>query len=55
MKIVEKLRNYKRVLKIASKPSKEEFISTARICAIGMSLIGTIGFAFYFISVLAGL
>lgn len=55
MKIVEKLRNYKRVLKIASKPSKEEFLSAARICAIGMSLIGTIGFAFYLISLLVGL
>ena len=55
MRIMEKLRNYKRVLKIATKPSRDDFISAARICAIGTVLIGVIGFLFYLISVLAGL
>lgn len=52
MKIMEKLQNYKRVLKIASKPSKEDFLSAARICAIGIALIGGIGFILYLVSVL---
>lgn len=55
MKIMEKLANYKRVLKIASKPSKEEFLTAARICAIGMVVLGAIGFIFYLISVYTGL
>lgn len=55
MKIMEKLQNYKRVLKIASKPSKEEFVIAARICAIGMALVGGIGFVLYLISILIGL
>jgi len=52
---MEKLQNYKRVLKIASKPSKEDFFTAARICAIGMLLVGGIGFILYLISVLINL
>lgn len=55
MKIRETLQNYKRVLKIASKPSKEDFLSAAKICAIGMAIIGAIGFVLYLISVFVGL
>lgn len=55
MKIRETLQNYKRVLQIAKKPSKEDFLSAARICAIGMAIIGAIGFALYIISVFANL
>jgi len=55
MKIRETLQNYKRVLRIASKPSKDEFISAARICAIGAIIVGTIGFLFYLIALLVGL
>lgn len=51
MKIKETLQNYKRVLQIAKKPEKSDLIETARICAIGTAIIGMIGFALYFITV----
>jgi protein transport protein SEC61 subunit gamma-like protein len=50
--IKETLENYRRVLKIAKKPSSEEFKMSARICAIGMAIIGIIGFIMYLIFVL---
>lgn len=52
MNIKEKLQNYRRVLTIASKPSKDDFISTARICAIGIIIIGVIGFMLYLIALM---
>lgn len=52
MKIKETLQNYKRVLQISKKPEKSELIETARICAIGISIIGLIGFTLYFISII---
>ena len=55
MKIKETLQNYKRVLKISSKPSKEDFSTTAKICAIGIAIMGILGFLLYIISVLTGL
>lgn len=45
------LKNYKRVLKVAKKPGSKEFLDSARICVIGMALIGLIGFVVYLISV----
>lgn len=51
MNIKETLQNYKRVLQISKKPEKSELIETARICAIGIAIIGLIGFALYFISI----
>jgi protein transport protein SEC61 subunit gamma-like protein len=52
MKIVETLRNYMRVLKIAKKPTMEDFKDTARVCLIGMAVIGAIGFVLYMLFVL---
>jgi len=52
LKIKEILENYKRVLMIAKKPDKEEFILTAKICAIGIIGIGIIGFLIYLLSIL---
>jgi len=51
-KIKEALSSYKRVLIIARKPDKEEFVKTAKICLIGMGIIGFIGFIIYAISIL---
>jgi len=55
MKIKETLDNYKRVLKICHKPSREDFSSAARICTIGMILMGMIGFLVYLVAVFTGL
>ena len=48
-----KLNEYKRVLKIASKPDREEFEMSAKITGAGMIIIGIIGFAFYLLANLA--
>jgi len=52
--IRETLTRYKRVLMVARKPDAAELKETARICGIGILLIGFIGFIFYIISVLGG-
>jgi protein transport protein SEC61 subunit gamma-like protein len=49
--IKRKLEDYRRVLQIAKKPSREDYIDTARICAIGLVIIGVMGFLMYLISV----
>lgn len=50
-RIRETLDNFKRILVISKKPNKEEFISTVKICAMGIGVIGLIGFALFVISV----
>jgi protein translocase SEC61 complex gamma subunit len=50
--VKEMLESYKRVLIVARKPDKEELIRTAKICLIGMGLIGLIGFIIYAFSIL---
>ena len=49
--IKETLENFKRILVISKKPSREEFIQTAKICAAGIALIGGIGFVMFVISI----
>ncbi len=46
-KLRDKLKEYHRVLKITSKPDKEEFKSSAKITGIGIIIIGAIGFLIY--------
>jgi protein transport protein SEC61 subunit gamma-like protein len=48
-----KLNEYQRVLKISSKPDREEFEMSAKVTGAGMLIIGLIGFAFYLIANLA--
>ncbi|MHA1742865.1 MAG: protein translocase SEC61 complex subunit gamma [Candidatus Heimdallarchaeota archaeon] len=55
LRIKERLQTYKRVLQISKKPSLDELKDTARICAIGVVLIGTIGFIIYLLAVLSGI
>jgi protein transport protein SEC61 subunit gamma-like protein len=43
-KIQKELHEYKRILTISNKPTTEEFLSIAKVCAIGMGLIGLMGF-----------
>lgn len=54
MKIKEKLESYMRILKLSRKPDKDDFLTTAKICAIGIVVIGIVGFIFYLVSVLFG-
>jgi protein transport protein SEC61 subunit gamma-like protein len=47
--MTERLRSnkYSRVLKMAVKPTHDEFIKTLQVTFIGMVLIGALGFAIY--------
>jgi len=51
--IKSKLNEYQRVLKISTKPDREEFEMSAKVTGAGMIIIGLIGFIFYLISNLA--
>ncbi len=55
LNIRETLANYKRVLSVARKPDKNEIFAAARICAIGMAVVGLIGFVIYLVAVMVNL
>jgi protein transport protein SEC61 subunit gamma-like protein len=42
-----KLTEWKRVLQVARKPSRDEIFSSSKICMLGIALIGVIGFSIY--------
>jgi protein transport protein SEC61 subunit gamma-like protein len=48
------IRKYGRVLQIARKPGKDEFVSSSKICALGMAVIGIVGFAIFLLFILTG-
>jgi protein transport protein SEC61 subunit gamma-like protein len=48
------LENYWRVLRITRKPSMDDFTFISRICAIGMLIVGIVGFILYFSAILIG-
>jgi protein translocase SEC61 complex gamma subunit len=52
LKIRERLANCKRILAITKKPSWGDLKYSARICAIGIMLVGLIGFVVYVVSIL---
>ena len=41
------IRQWRRVLFITRKPSKDEFIGAGKICILGIFLIGLIGFGIF--------
>ncbi len=55
MDIKAGLRKYARVLQIARKPGKDEFVSSSKICALGIAVIGVVGFAIFLIFILTGI
>jgi len=55
MNIKSTMRKYARVLQIARKPGKDEFISTTKICALGIAVIGFVGFAIFLAFILVGI
>jgi protein transport protein SEC61 subunit gamma-like protein len=52
LNIREKLTNYVRVLKIAKKPSREDFAEALKICAMGLFAVGMLGYMVYILSIL---
>jgi protein transport protein SEC61 subunit gamma-like protein len=55
MDIKAGLRKYARVLQIARKPGKDEFVNSSKICALGLALIGVVGFAIFLVFILSGI
>lgn len=49
------IKDCKRVLRISKKPDKEEYIAFAKVTALGMAVIGVIGFVIVLIGQLIGL
>lgn len=49
------IKDSKRVLKVARKPNLPEYLDLAKISAIGVAIIGVIGFAVVLIGSLIGL
>ncbi len=47
MKPVKTLKQYIRVMRIARKPGKDEFLTSSKISALGIVLIGFIGFVIF--------
>lgn len=45
----------KRVIRVSKKPDKEEFLNFSKVTAIGIAIIGVIGFVMVLISQLVGL
>ncbi|MCL2549360.1 MAG: protein translocase SEC61 complex subunit gamma [Methanimicrococcus sp.] len=41
------IRSYFRILKLARKPSRKEFLTIAKVAALGILAIGIVGFLFY--------
>lgn len=54
-KIKERLENYKKILMVTKKPNWSDFSFVAKICTIGIVIIGVLGLSLYMISVLVGL
>lgn len=55
MDIRSTIRRYARVLQIARKPGKDEFISSSKICALGIAVIGFVGFVIFLAFILTGI
>ncbi len=45
----ERLSLYRRTIDVARKPDKEEFMSAAKITALGLALLGVIGFLIFLV------
>jgi len=49
------LKECKRVLKVSKKPSGEEYMNFSKVTAIGIAIIGVIGFVIILIAQIIGL
>ena len=55
MDLKDTFRKYTRVLQVARKPSKDEFLTTGKMSALGIFVIGFLGFLIYIAFTLAGI
>lgn len=49
------LKQCKRVLSVARKPDREEYFQFSKVTALGIAIIGVIGFIFVLVATLVGL
>jgi len=49
------LKQCERVIKVARKPNREEYLNFAKVTAIGIAIIGAIGFVIYAIAQFVGI
>ena len=45
--IKSKLVEWKRILQVARKPDRDEFVLSSKICILGIAVIGAIGFVIF--------
>jgi len=55
MDIKSAIRRYIRVLQVARKPSKDEFLIAGKVSAIGIFIIGVIGFLIFLAFIFLGI
>lgn len=55
MGLKTRLQDYRRVLRIAKKPNREEFINSSKVSILGIIIIGAIGFGIFIAFKLIGL
>jgi protein translocase SEC61 complex gamma subunit len=55
MNLKMKLLEWKRVLQVARKPTKDEMFSSTKICSLGIALIGVIGFGIFLVFAVLGI
>ena len=53
--IKSKLLEWKRILQVARKPDRDEFMLSSKICTIGIVVIGVIGFVMFLAFAFLGL
>ena len=49
------LKQCKRLLRVARKPDREEYFQFSKVTALGIAIIGVIGFIFVLVATLVGL
>jgi protein transport protein SEC61 subunit gamma-like protein len=49
------LKQCKRVLRVARKPDREEYFQFSKVTALGIAIIGVMGFIFVLVATLVGL
>ena len=53
--IKSKIMEWKRILQIARKPDRDEFVLSSKICTLGIIVIGAIGFVMFLAFAFLGL
>lgn len=55
MNLKSKIQGYLRVLNITKKPTKDEFLASAKVTGLGLLMLGALGFIIYFIAEISGI